>query len=437
MPAPSSRHHRIVIDLSVRILRAAMSRSSSVRVDVLEVRLALRCLLPHCPESWPLTLFWDAAGQDNEIGRAQGTTAAFNGIVRQLRLAGRYDDGPRPPDGRLPTPVTSRMLDVTARERRMHRFTVHNGDTSLSVIADGPEDGRDVPILCVHGWPELAHSWRHQIAHFAARGRRIAALDVRGYGESDKPKDVASYTMAELCGDVAAVIDALGGRAILFGHDWGAPIVWQTSLRHADRVAAVAGLSVPYMPMGETNFLAAMRHVHKDRFFYQLYFQEPGLAEAEFEADPDALAKIYHGISGEGVVHFSTVQKGPHDQFLTGMLKPELQPGWMPEEELAVYERAFAAGGWTGPFNRYRAQDLDHAERGAVAGRHITQPSAFVAGALDPVRRFVPGLDGYADPGAACDDFRGATIIDGVGHWVQQEAPAETNEALARFVDSL
>ncbi len=87
-----SRHQRIIIDLSLHILRAAAARSGRSKVDTIEVRLALRCLLPHCPERWPLELFWDSAGQDNEIGRAQGTTAAFNGIVRQLRLAGRHED---------------------------------------------------------------------------------------------------------------------------------------------------------------------------------------------------------------------------------------------------------------------------------------------------------------------------------------------------------
>lgn len=84
-----SRHQRIVIDLSLKILRAAMVRSAAQRVDALEVRLALRCLLHHCPDRWPLELFWDAAQGDNDIGRAQGCTAAFNGIVRQLRLSGK------------------------------------------------------------------------------------------------------------------------------------------------------------------------------------------------------------------------------------------------------------------------------------------------------------------------------------------------------------
>ena len=89
--AKLARHQRVVIALSVHILRSGVARCSDTRVDGVEVRLALRCLLPHCPERWPLELYWDAACQENEIGRAQGVTAAFNGIVRQLRRAGRYE----------------------------------------------------------------------------------------------------------------------------------------------------------------------------------------------------------------------------------------------------------------------------------------------------------------------------------------------------------
>lgn len=91
MGAPLSRHQRVIIDLAVRILRSAMVRSTKARVDTIEVRLALRCLLPHCPQRWPLEMFWEAAGADNDIGRAQGCTAGFNGIVRQLRLSGAVD----------------------------------------------------------------------------------------------------------------------------------------------------------------------------------------------------------------------------------------------------------------------------------------------------------------------------------------------------------
>ena len=319
----------------------------------------------------------------------------------------------------------------------MDRFTVSNGPISLNVIADGPADSPELPILCVHGWPELAWSWRHQMAHFAGRGRRIAALDVRGYGDSSKPAAIEAYTMAELTADVAAVIDALGGRAVLFGHDWGAPIVWQTAVRYPDKVAAVAGLSVPYTPMGDINFIALARQLYAGKFFYQLYFQEPGVAEAELGGDPDALARIYYGAAGEGMGAGGFVGKGPDDKFLTGMPMPDPLPAWLPAEDLAVYKRAFAAGGWTGPLNRYRAQDLDFEQRAPVVGKDVTQPAAFIAGSLDPVRRFIPGHDAFADAGRACDDFRGTTVIEGVGHWVQQEAPAQTNEALERFVAGL
>jgi hypothetical protein len=92
MNAKLPRHQRVIIDLSVQILRVATMRAGDAPVKTIEVRLALRCLLPHCPERWPLTSFWDAAGGPNDIGRAQGCTAAFNGIVRQLRQAGRYAD---------------------------------------------------------------------------------------------------------------------------------------------------------------------------------------------------------------------------------------------------------------------------------------------------------------------------------------------------------
>ena len=319
----------------------------------------------------------------------------------------------------------------------MRRIAVRNGAVALSVIVDGPEQAEGPPILFVHGWPELAHSWRHQLAYFAGQGRRVAALDVRGYGESDKPEAIEAYAMSALCGDVAAVIDALGAPAILVGHDWGAPIAWQTALRHADKVAAVAGLSVPYTPMGEVPFLEAMRRLHAGRFFYQLYFQEPGVAEAEFDADPDALIKIYYGLSGEGLAVQPMRPKPEDADFLTGMALPERLPAWLPGEDLAVYRTAFAAGGWRGPLNRYRAQPIDHAERAPVAGRRIAQPAAFIAGTRDPVRYFRPGADLYADAGTACADFRGMTLIEGVGHWVQQEAPGETNAALDRFIAGL
>lgn len=317
----------------------------------------------------------------------------------------------------------------------MEFVTVRNGPIALNVAVKG----QGPLILCVHGWPELWYSWRHQLEHFSRLGYKVAALDVRGYGGSSKPQEIAAYAMRAIAGDVAAVIDALGGgKAILFGHDWGAPIVYNTTLLHADKVTAVAGLSVPYRPPGEGSMLDVARQIYAGRFFYQLYFQKEGVAEAELEADVAAsLRKIYFAISGDAPPN-KWIEPKPEDAgLLDGMEDPSPFPAWLSQEDLAVYSKAFQAGGFRGPINRYRAQEIDVGELVELRGRPITQPACFIGGERDAVRNFIPGMDLYADPGAACSDFRGSTLIPKAGHWVQQEAPEATNAALEAFVGGL
>ena len=307
-------------------------------------------------------------------------------------------------------------------------------DLRVAVTGSGPL------ILCIHGWPELWYSWRHQLRHFAAHGFTVAAMDVRGYGGSSKPTEIAAYTLTELASDAAAVIDALGGgQAIVFGHDWGAPIAWNTARLHASKVTAVAGLSVPYTPVGPHSSLELWEALYPDKFFYQLYVQEPGVVEAELSVDVTAsLRKIYYGGSGDGG---NSLLEPKHlgATLLEGLIDPDPFPAWMSADELRVYTDAFSAGGWHGPFNRYRAQNLDAEQLGSLfdPGPAIVQPAAFVAGEFDGVRRFVPGVDLFDLADSACLDFRGSTIIPGVGHWVQQEAPDAVNAALTEFVSGL
>jgi pimeloyl-ACP methyl ester carboxylesterase len=306
-------------------------------------------------------------------------------------------------------------------------------DLNVAIAGDGPL------IVCVHGFPELWYSWRHQMQYFAGRGYCVAALDVRGYGKSSKPHEVAAYTLRNIASDVAAVVDQLGnGKAILFGHDWGAPIVWQTSLLYPDKVTAVAGLSVPFFPRGAAPFLDIMKMVYKDRFFYQVYFQQEGVAEAELEHDVrDSLRKMYFAASGDAPLNKWLEQKPASAKLLDGLVDPDPYPAWMSEKDLKVYVDAFRESGFRGPINRYRAQTLDFTDLAELGGKTIVQPSCFIAGERDLVRSFVPGTDLYAAPGAACADFRGATMLPGIGHWVQQEAPSETNAALENFLRGL
>lgn len=315
--------------------------------------------------------------------------------------------------------------------------TVGNGEVELNVAVEG----EGPLILCVHGWPELWYSWRHQMAHFSGLGFKVAALDVRGYGDSSRPHPIDAYTMRNIASDVAAVIDALGGgQAILFGHDWGAPIVWNTTLIYPDKVRGVAGLSVPYMPRGEQSFLKLAEAIYAGRFFYQLYFQQEGVAEAEFERDVrDSLRRIYYSVSGdfpaENAGAFTA--KAPSAGFLDGLPDPRLFPGWMSEADLDVFAAAFEKSGFRGPLNRYRAQHIDFEELEEFKGAKITRPACFIAGERDPVRHFVPGIDLYERAGDHLADFRGSTIIPAIGHWVQQEAPEATNRALETFVRGL
>jgi pimeloyl-ACP methyl ester carboxylesterase len=305
--------------------------------------------------------------------------------------------------------------------------------------------GKGPLVVLVHGWPESWYSWRHQIAALAEAGYRVAAPDVRGYGGSDKPQAIEAYAIREMCADVAGLIEALGeSRAILIGHDWGAPIVWNTALFHPKKVRAVAALSVPHLGRGPAPRIELFRKIYQGRFFYQLYFQTPGVAEAELEADVrTSLRKIYYSASGESIEASREGQAGllrdkaPDARLLDGLPDPDPFPAWLTAADLDYYVGEFQRGGFRGPLNRYRTSELDFAQMADVADKRVEQPAAFVAGSLDPVLRFVPGVDMIERMRGLVPDLRLVRLIEGAGHWVQQERPDEVNAALIEFLRGL
>jgi pimeloyl-ACP methyl ester carboxylesterase len=299
--------------------------------------------------------------------------------------------------------------------------------------------GKGPLVVLVHGWPESWYSWRHQIPALAEAGYRVAAPDVRGYGGSDKPAAIEAYAIKEMCADIAGLVEGLGERqAILVGHDWGAPIVWNTSLFFPQRVRAVAGLSVPHAGRGPAPRIELFRNIYKDRFFYQLYFQQPGVAEAELETDVRAsLRKIYYAASGEGRKAAPGPAKPADAKYLEGLADPNPLPDWLTPDDLDYYAGEFSRSGFRGPLNRYRTSELDFAQQAEIANRRIEQPAAFIAGSLDPVLGFLPGVDLVARMREHVTDLRLVRIIDGAGHWVQQERPAEVNAALLEFLGAL
>jgi pimeloyl-ACP methyl ester carboxylesterase len=294
-------------------------------------------------------------------------------------------------------------------------------------------------VVLVHGWPESWYSWRHQIPALAESGYRVAALDVRGYGGSDKPQAIEAYAIKEMCADIAGLVTALGeSRAILIGHDWGAPIVWNTALFHTEKVRAVVGLSVPHTGRGPAPRIELFRKMYKDRFFYQLYFQSPGVAEAELEADVrTSLRKVYYWPSGEAMKAGLRLDKPADAKLLDGLPDPDSLPAWLTPADLDYYVGEFEQSGFRGPLNRYRTSELDFAQQAPIADKRIEQPAAFIAGSLDPVLRFVPGVDLVEIMRGRVADLRLVRLIEGAGHWVQQERPAEVNAALIEFLRGL
>ena len=298
----------------------------------------------------------------------------------------------------------------------------------------------DGPLaIMVHGWPESWYSWRHQIDPVCESGYRVVVPDVRGYGDSDAPEPIEAYDMESMIGDVLGLIDHFGEKqAVLIGHDWGAPIVWNTTALHPQRVRAVVAMSVPYSPRGKMSSTKLWQLLYPNRFFYQLYFQNPGVAEAEFEADiRTSLRKLYYSGSGDAPKGIFAADKPPDARMLDDIPSPEVLPAWLTEEDLDYYTAQFDKSGFRGPLNRYRNQDRDWENLTALTNAHVTKPACFLAGSRDAVLRFVPNVDLVEYMKRWVDDLRLCEIIEGAGHWIQQERPQEVNAALLEFLATL
>jgi pimeloyl-ACP methyl ester carboxylesterase len=296
------------------------------------------------------------------------------------------------------------------------------------------EAGEGPLVLLIHGFPESWYSWRHQLPALAAAGYHAVAPDQRGYGGTDKPAAIEDYDVLHLTGDAVGVLDALGEKtAVVVGHDWGALVAWNCALLHPERFTAVCGMSVPYTgraPMPPTQLMKAMTG---DNFFYILYFQEPGVAEAELEADVRRSLRLFiWGASAEGADEGMAWGKPASSKLFDGMKDPATMPPWISDADVDYYVGEFERSGFRGPINWYRNFDRNWELTPQLTGAQVKQPALFVAGEADGVLRFAP-----MDPMKQLVPNLKIVMIPKVGHWTQQEAPKETNTALIDWLKEL
>jgi pimeloyl-ACP methyl ester carboxylesterase len=314
------------------------------------------------------------------------------------------------------------------------RFIEANGITMrIAEMGSGPL------VIFVHGWPESWYSWRHQLPAVAAAGYRVVAPDMRGYGKSAKPAAVEDYDIHHVSADVVGIVDALGEKtAVLVGHDWGAIVAWQCMLLHPDRFTALVAMSVPFGGRGPQSLVDLLKKAHGDNFFYILYFQEPGMAEAEFDADPRAiLSRLYLSPDSPREAPVVTDPKRAAGGWIPRLGAARGLPGWLSADDLDYYVNEFEEAGFRGGINYYRNFERNWNTTPELAGAQVPQPVLFIAGSRDVVIRGATAEHLTAMMKPAVPNLRGVKMIPNVGHWVQQETPAETNAAIVEFLGGL
>lgn len=312
-----------------------------------------------------------------------------------------------------------------------HRFVDTNG-----IRMHIAEEGVGPLVVLCHGFPESWYSYRHQLKALASAGYHAVAPDQRGYGQTDAPEDARQYSLLHLAGDIVGLVQALDAeRCVVVGHDWGSPVASAVGLYRPDLVRGVALLSVPYMPRGGSDQLTALTELLGPNN-YQVFFQEPGVAEAALEADVRAsiLGSLIGG-SGDApeVNTLSDVSGGYTFGHATGPL-----PEWLTNEDVDYFTTEFERTGFRGGLNWYRNSRQNWELGAAWHKAPLLPPSLFVGGDRDLVLNW-PGFRDLVGRlrVISMPNLTRAEVLEGCGHWTQQERPTEVNELLLEFLAGL
>jgi pimeloyl-ACP methyl ester carboxylesterase len=316
-----------------------------------------------------------------------------------------------------------------------HRFIDTNG-ISMHIA----EEGEGPLVVLCHGFPECWYSWRHQLPALAAAGYHGVAPDQRGYGQTTRPVPIDAYHIFQLTGDIVGLVHALDEeQAIIVGHDWGAPVAWYCALLRPDIFRAVVLLSVPYLQRSWTDPrpTEAMQRMAGEQEFYQLYFQEPGKAETQLEADVRKTMRMFlYAASGDPPPEkrWRFLFSKSETLLDTGFL-PETLPDWLTEQDLDMFTREFERTGFRGGLNWYRNIDRLWELTPFLSRAVLPQPALFVAGEVDPVITMYRQAFDVMEQ--TVPRLRRKVLLPGAGHWIQQERPAQVNQLLLEFLAGL
>ncbi|MGH7814964.1 MAG: alpha/beta fold hydrolase [Candidatus Binataceae bacterium] len=299
------------------------------------------------------------------------------------------------------------------------------------------EAGAGFPVVLCHGFPEIWYSWRHQMKALAESGFRAIAPDQRGYGDTECPQPIEAYSMSKLVGDIVGMLDALGiGRCVIVGHDWGGVVAWSAAMMAAESIERVVGVNTPFFPRPPMKPTELMRAMAAGGFHYMLYFQTPGVAEAELERDvARSLRGFYQELPKEALGELRKAPPGVFGPAGGGILDrlPDAPHGkFMTDEDFQVFVNAFTKSGFRGGLNWYRNLDRNW-EESAGQEQLVHQPALMITAEFDPVLRpeMADGMKAFVP------NLRKTVLVKGSGHWTQQEKPAEVNQAMLEFLADL
>jgi epoxide hydrolase A/B len=292
------------------------------------------------------------------------------------------------------------------------------------------ELGEGPAVIMVHGFPELAYSWRHQLPALADAGYRAIAPDMRGYGKSDAPSGVDSYRVTQLIGDLQGMLDALHlDRAIFVGHDWGAMVLWHMALLAPDRMQSLVALNIPYYPRTPIDPIQMFRRGLGDEF-YIVNFQDSDAADTAFASDPGHFIDMMMRKNQVSRAEFNKLPQAMKVLSLLKVMQRRQSSGdpLLNDEERDYYVNAFSTTGFTGPINWYRNwtrnwQDIEG------TSSVITVPTLFIGAAddviiapdhIEAMKPFVTDLT--------------IEMLEPCGHWTQQERPDDVNRLLIRWL---